>query len=203
MWEPIPKFTKERLLILGSWFGVLVGVRFLFAFILENIWIGTLGAVAVTFVVFYLGLKYGPLTKFRAPVNSALAMWYRRKFFYVSGAVSIFLLGGILFLTEYGYANHRDRLISVDITMEEAVDTLRIFSVDAELARNLSDNLDKYSALDIMAITLASADKNFGGYYSKMVSFMFAEDVEITIFLTIFRSRKEIFVTPGLKPAVN
>jgi hypothetical protein len=50
-----------------------------------------------------------------------------------------------------------------------------------------------------MAITLASADKNFDGYYSKIVSFMFAEDIEIMIFLMIFRSKKEVFAAPSIK----
>ena len=201
MLEQKPRLTKERVLILVSWFGVLVGVRFLLGFALENLWVGTLGAVAITFVIFYIALTYSPLKKFREVVNSALMYWYRKKFFYITGAISMFLLASILFLIDYGYANYGDRLITMDMSEQEFQETLRLFSGDAELTRNLSESLSEYSALDIMAITLASADKNFDGYYSKIVSFMFAEDIEIMIFLTIFRSRKEIFATPSLKQA--
>ena len=199
MLEQKPSLTKERVLILALWFGVLVGVRFLLAFALENMWIGTLGAVAITFAIFYIALKHSPLKRHREVVNSALAIWYRRKFFYISGAISMFVLAGILFLIEYGYANYGDRLITMDMSEAEIEETLRLISGDAEMTRNLSEGLSKYSALEIMAITLASADKNFDAYYSKIVSFMFAEDIEIMIFLTIFRSRKEIFAAPSLK----
>jgi hypothetical protein len=201
MLEQKPKLTKERVLILASWFGVLVGVRFLLGFVLENLWIGTVGAVAITFLIFYVGLKYTPLRKYRDIINSALAIWYRRKFFYITGAISMFLLASLLFLIDYGYANHSDKLITMDMSQQEFEETLRLLSGDELLARNFSDSLEKYSVLDIMAITLASADKNFDGYYSKIVSFMFAEDIEIMIFLTIFRSRREVFAAPGIKQA--
>ena len=199
MLEQKPKLTKERALILASWFGVLVGVRFLLGFVLENLWIGTLGAVAVTFAIFYVALKYSPLRRFRDVINSALAIWYMRKFFYITGAISMFLLASLLFLIDYGYANHSDKLITMDMSQEEFEETLRLLSGDALLTQSFSDSLEKYSVLDIMAITLASADKNFDGYYSKIVSFMFAEDIEIMIFLTIFRSKKEVFAAPSMK----
>jgi len=199
MLEEKPKLTKERIVILASWFGVLVGVRFLLGFALENMWIGTLGAVAITFAIFYFAIKHSPLKKFRDLINSALAMWYRRKFFYISGAVSMFLLASLLFLIDYGNTNYSDRLITLDMTESEFEDTLRRLAGDTQLARTLSDNLGQYSVLDIMAITLASADKNFEGYYSKIVGFMFAEDIEIMLFLTVFRSRKEIFAAPRIK----
>jgi hypothetical protein len=40
----------------------------------------------------------------------------------------------------------------------------------------------------------ASADKTLDGYYySKAVSYMFAEDIEIMIFMLLFWTRREIF----------
>jgi hypothetical protein len=55
-------------------------------------------------------------------------------------------------------------------------------------------NLRKYSTIEIIAITLASADKILDGYYyTKAVSYMFAEDIEIMIFMLLFRTRREIF----------
>jgi hypothetical protein len=87
----------------------------------------------------------------------------------------------------------------MDMSEEDFNKTLKLFSGDAELTTSLSESLSKYSAIDIMGITLASADKNFDGYYSKLVSFMFAEDIEIMLFLVIFRSRKEVFATPSIK----
>jgi len=58
---------------------------------------------------------------------------------------------------------------------------------------NLVENLRKYSPVEIIAITLASADKTLDGYYSIAVSYMIAEDFEIMIFMMLFRTRREIF----------
>jgi hypothetical protein len=56
------------------------------------------------------------------------------------------------------------------------------------------ENLRKHSTVEIIAITLASADKTIDGYcYSKAISYMFAEDIEIMIFMLLFRTRREIF----------
>lgn len=56
------------------------------------------------------------------------------------------------------------------------------------------ENLRKYSTIEIIAITLASTDKTLDSYYySKAVSYMFAEDIEIMIFMLLFRTRREIF----------
>jgi hypothetical protein len=53
--------------------------------------------------------------------------------------------------------------------------------------------LQKYSPIEIIAITLASADKSLDGHYGKAVSYMFAKDIEIMIFMLLFRKRGEIF----------
>jgi hypothetical protein len=73
-----------------------------------------------------------------------------------------------------------------------------MFGGDEGIGRNLA-NLDGYSAFELIAITLASADKNFDGYYSKVVSYMFAEDIEIMVFMLLFRTRREVFTAPNLK----
>jgi hypothetical protein len=197
--EAKPRFTKEKITILALWFGVLIGVRILLGYVLVDMWMGTIGAVGITFAIFYLSLRFTPLQKYRAIINSSLALWYRKKFFYITGAISMFLLGSILFTIEYGHANYEDRLITMDMTQEEFDETLMKFGGDEGTGRNLAENLNDYSALEIISITLASADKNFDGYYSKVVSYMFAEDIEIMIFMLLFRTRREIFTAPNLK----
>jgi len=200
MLEQRAKFSKQRIAVLALWFGVLIGVRLLLGLVLANMWLGTIGAVAITFGIFYATLRFTSLQKYRDGINSSLAFWYRRKFFYITGAISMFLLGSILFLIEFGHSNYGDRLITVDMTKEEFEDALVMFGAADQMSKNLADTLEKHSALEIIAITLASADKNLDGYYSKIVSYMFAEDIEIMIFLILFRSRREIFATPRVRP---
>ena len=57
--------------------------------------------------------------------------------------------------------------------------------------------LQEYSPIVITAITFASADRSLAGHYGRVVSYMLAEDVEIMVFLLLFRIRREIFEAPN------
>jgi len=187
------RLGKNKIAVLALWFGVLIGVRFLMGFVLQHTWIGTLGAVAITFAIFYVTLRHTTLQKYRQLINSSLNYWYRKKFFYVSGMVSLVILGGILGFIEYGYTNYADRLIAVDFNKQEIEESFGVLTASEQMQAKLIENLRKYSPIEIIAITLASADKSLGGYYSLAVSYMFAEDIEIMIFMLLFRARREIF----------
>jgi hypothetical protein len=186
------RLGKDKIAVLALWFAVLIGVRVLLGFVLNNTWMGTLGAVAITFAIFYATLRYTQLQKYRQTINSALGYWYKKKFFYVSGIVSLFVLGSILGLIEHGYANYESRLIRLDFTEQEIEESFGMLAAN-QMRATLLENLSKYSPVEILAITFASADKSLDGYYSKLVSYMFAEDIEIMIFILLFRTRKEIF----------
>ena len=184
---------KDKIAVLALWFVVLIAVRVLLGFVLHNVWIGTLGAVTITFAIFYITLRYTTLQKYRQLINSSLNYWYRKKFFYISGIVSLVILGGILGFIEYGYANYADRLITVDFTQQRVEESFGSLTANQQMHANLVENLRKYSPVEIIAITLASADKTLDGYYSIAVSYMIAEDFEIMIFMMLFRTRREIF----------
>jgi len=184
---------KDKIAVLALWFVVLIAVRVLLGFVLHNVWIGTLGAVTITFAIFYITLRYTTLQKYRQLINSSLNYWYRKKFFYISGIVSLVILGGILGFIEYGYANYADRLITVDFTQQQVEESSGSLTANQQMQANLVENLRKYSPVEIIAITLASADKTLDGYYSIAVSYMIAEDFEIMIFMMLFRTRREIF----------
>src|SRR5581483_4773868 len=194
------RFTKERIAVLALWFGVLIGVRVLIGFAMQNMWFGTIGAVTITFVIFYMTLRYTRLQKYRQLINQSLMLWYRKKFFYISGMVSLFILGSILGFTEYGYANYSDRLITMDMNQQDLQRSLGMLDTN-DLHSSLAKSLQKYSPVEIIAITLASADKSLDGYYAKVVSYMFAEDIEIMVFMLLFRTRREIFTAPNVKSA--
>jgi len=184
---------KDKIAVLALWFVVLIAVRVLLGFVLHNVWIGTLGAVTITFAIFYITLRYTTLQKYRQLINSSLNYWYRKKFFYISGIVSLVILGGILGFIEYGYANYADRLITVDFTQQQVEESFGSLTANQQMQANLVENLRKYSPVEIIAITLASAEKTLDGYYSTAVSYMIAEDFEIMIFMMLFRTRREIF----------
>lgn len=188
--------TKERIAVLALWFAVLIGVRVLLGFVFESMWFGTIGAVAITFAIFYATLRYTRLQKYRQLINNTLTTWYRKKFFYISGALSMLVLASILGFIEYGHAYYADRLITVELNQQELESSFGALAASDELQANMVQNLQKYSPIEIIAITLASADKSLDGYYSKVVGFLFAEDIEIMIFMLLFRTRREIFAAP-------
>ena len=187
------KLGRDKIAVLALWFAVLIGVRVLLGFVLHNAWVGTIGAVGITFVIFYLTLRYTTLQKYRQVINRSLNYWYRKKFFYISGIVSLIILGSILAFIEYGYVNYSDRLISVNFTEEEIGESFGALTASQQMQAKLVENLRNYSPMELLAITLASADKSLQGYYSLTVSYMFAEDIEIMIFMMLFRTKREIF----------
>lgn len=168
-------------------------MRVLLGLVLHNAWIGTLGAVTITFAIFYIILRYTTLQKYRLLINSSLNYWYRKKFFYINGILSLVILGGILGFIEYGHANYADRLITVDFSQQKIEESFGSLTASQQMQANLIESLRRYSPVEIIAITLASADKTLDGNYSVMVSYMIAEDVEIMIFMMLFRTRREIF----------
>lgn len=190
------RLGKDKIAVLALWFAVLIGVRALLGFALRDTWVGTLGAVAITFAIFYVTLRYTTLQKYRQLINSSLNYWYRKKFFYISGIVSLIILGSILGFIEYGRANYADRLITMDFNQQEIEESFGALTASEQMQAKLVENLRKYSPVEIIAITLASADKTLDGYYSMAVSYMFAEDIEIMIFMLLFRARREIFAAP-------
>lgn len=187
------KLGRDKIAVLALWFAVLIGVRVMLGFVLHNAWVGTIGAVGITFVIFYLTLRYTTLQKYRQVINRSLSYWYRKKFFYISGIVSLVILGSILAFIEYGYVNYSDRLISVNFSEEEIGESFGALTASQQMQARLVENLRNYSPVELLAITLASADKSLQGYYSLTVSYMFAEDIEIMIFMMLFRTKREIF----------
>jgi hypothetical protein len=187
------RLGRNKIAVLALWFAVLIGIRILLGFALENSWIGTLGAVSITFAIFYVTLRYTTLQKYRQLINSSLNYWYRKKFFYISGIVSLIILVSILGFIEYGHANYANRLITVEFNQQEIEESFGALTASQQMQAKLVENLQKYSPVEILAITLASADKSLNGYYSLAVSYMFAEDIEIMIFMLLFRARREIF----------
>jgi hypothetical protein len=184
--------NKEKVAILVVWFASIVGIRFFLGLILSNVWIGTVGAVAITFLIFYFALRHTMLSKYSKAVNSALQSWYSKRYVLFGLITSMVVLAGLMALAEIGYLYHGDKVIS--IWELENSDTL-----DATRAR-LTGSLDSlraqgYSQVDAMAIVLASVDKSLDGHYLQAVSFILAEDIEILAFSLLLRKmgQKSIF----------
>jgi len=125
-------------------------------------------------------------------INSSPNYWYRKKFFYISSIAGRFRLEVIPGFSEYGHANYADRLMTVDFSQEEIEESFGALTASKQVQAKLV-NIRENSPVEIIAITLASADKSFDGYYSLVVICMFAEDIEIMIFMFLVMSRREIF----------
>ncbi len=154
---------------------------------LSDLWTGTIGAVGITFGVFYFALTRTPLGKYRPAVNCILREWYAKKFLLYSVAISASVILGIIVLVEYGYAYHRSDLISIyDL---DTVDSAQKHVNDS--VRELT--LRGHSIMDIFSITAASVDRSLNGYYLKSASFVFAEHLEVMAFLLIAKKSANLF----------
>ena len=162
----------------------MVGIRLLMSSLLVATWIGTLGAVAITFVAFYVALRYTPLARYSKAVNSALQNWYSKKFIFPALIFSMIILSGLVAIVEFGYAYHNEQLISID-----DFDSIKsVYSARNQFSSSLRALLAQgYSGFDALSVLLASVDKSLDGYYLRAVSFILAEDIEILAFLALIR----------------
>ena len=180
---PIPKkINKQRLAIMGLWFLILSGIRILLAYVLKDIWIGTFGAVGLTFAVLYLLMKYTPLERYRLKVNVILFQWYRRKYFVVSTITICTILVSLLILIQFGYSYYASKLVSINVFELK----------DKDLEKGLLPYRN-YPFVDKIAIIVASIDRSLNGNYSKTTSFLLAEDMEMTIFVIMARRKRNLF----------
>jgi hypothetical protein len=161
---------------------MLTGIRFLLALALANVWIGTFGAVALTFALFYLVIRYSPLKRDARTVNMILSEWYQRKYFLASAIATSAILASLALLTQYGYSHYGSRLVLLDV-----------FNPDGRELDNALHPFENYSMLDKIAITAASIDKSLNGSYSRATSFLLAEDLEMLSFVLVVRKKKNLF----------
>jgi hypothetical protein len=176
------KISREKVAVIGLWFLMLTGIRFLLAFALANMWIGTFGAVTITFALFCLIIKYTPLKSHAHAVNVILSGWYQRKYFLASAVATSAILASLLLLTQYGYSNYESKLVLLDVFNSD----------DRELDSALHP-FENYPMLDKIAITAASTDKGLNGNYSRSTSFLLAEDLEMLSFVLVVRKKKNLF----------
>jgi hypothetical protein len=169
------------------WFVSLVGVRLLLGLAFSNLWVGTVGAVAITFGLFYVALIHTPLKRYRFVVNQILQEWYQKKYLLYSVGVSASVILGLIALIEFGYTAHPDQIISLrDITT--------VYGAQEHVSQSVRDlSMRGYSMLDIFSITAASVDKSLQGFYLKSASFVLAEHLEVIAFMVMARKASSLF----------
>lgn len=170
----------------------MVSIRVLLGFELSAIW-GTTGAVAITFAIFFIALRYTPFSRYSSAVNSALRDWYSKRYVFYGLVTSMVILLILMILTEAGYLYHADKVVSIwDLKNPESVGASR-----SKLDASLNDLLAQgYTPIDAVAITVASVDKSLDGHYLQSISFILAEDIEILAFLLLIKrmGQRNIFL---------
>ena len=188
-------FGKEKVIILVIWFVSLVGTRLLLASLLalEGTWVATAGSIGIVFVLFYVTLRYTPLSRYAKTVNAALLSWFSKRYFLWGVISSMVVLSSLVFFIEFGYFYHSDELVSYEqfqgIDDDENLSDVigRLLSLSPASMPVGSSQGHQYGLIDTLSIMLASVDKSLDGYYVKAVSFILAEDIEILIFMILVR----------------
>ena len=187
--KELKSYSKEKIAILAIWFVSLIGVRILLGFTLSNIWLGTVGAVAITFAAFYIVLKYTPFKKYSKAVNSTLCEWYHKKYVLYGLVASIAVMITLMFLIEFGYVYHANQITSLaQLEMRSGDNNL---GADDQISHSIRTLLTKGLPWgDALSIMAASVDKSLGGYYMKLVSYILAENLEIMAFLFVVKKTR-------------
>lgn len=185
-------FRKEKIIILAVWFAGLIGVRLLMAslFALDGTLVATIGSIGIIFAIFYVALRFTPLSKYAGTVNSALLSWFSKRYFLWGTICSMFVLSSLIFFAEFGYHNYSKVLITFE-HFESLKDGDNPFEVTQQLSSSsypmLAEIRERYGIIGTMSILVASVDESLGGYYVKAISFILAEDVEVFIFMNLVR----------------
>lgn len=175
---------KVTVIILVIWFALLASTRILLSFLLANVWVGSVGAMALTFLVFFTALYYSPLRKYRSVVASTLANWYKKKYVIATLVISTLIIGTIIFLADYGYSRFGDKLLVLsdvndyDVAQKQVNGSVRSLVTQG------------YSLFDVLSIMVASIDRSMDGYYLKIAGFVLAENLEIGAFLLFIKKSK-------------
>ena len=178
---------RQKLAILLIWFACLVGVRLLLGLVLSDIWFGTIGAVGITFGLFYFTLVRTRFSRYRYAVNEILREWYQKKYLIYSLGISASVILSLIVLIDYGYANHPNDIVALGeiTTIQGAQDHVN------QSVKQLT--LRGYSVFDAASITAASVDKSLHGFYLKSATFVFAEHLEILAFMLLARRATHLF----------
>jgi hypothetical protein len=186
-------FRREKIIILAAWFAGLIGVRVLMASLLalEGTWVATIGSVGIIFAIFYVALKYTPLSKYAQTVNSALLSWFSKRYILAGAVSSMVVLSSLIFFAEFGYFYYSDALVRFE-QFRHVSDSDNSFESVQRLFASPPENVlagsrEQYGIVGTMSILVASVDKSLGGYYVKAVSFILAEDIEVLIFIILIR----------------
>jgi len=154
---------------------------------LSNIWLGTVGAVAITFAAFYGLLRYTPFKRYSGKVDSALRSWYSKQYVLYGLVSSIVVMTTLLFFIEFGYTYHNSDITSL-VELESMDYSSNSFAAQDHISHSVRALVAKGMPWgDALSIMLASVDKSLGGYYMKMVSYILAENLEILAFLYVVR----------------
>jgi hypothetical protein len=199
--EKFRTYGREKIIILALWFVCLTGIRLLLGsfFAINTTWIGTTGAIGITFAAFYIALKFTPLARYSKQVNSALVSWYTTKYLLWGLVGSMIALSALIGLVEFGYSYHSASVASFE---ELKYSSSNGYDHSAALFQKVMKSSisgtsgKQLPSIDALSILIASVDKSLDGQYVKAVSFILAEDVEILIFM-IFVRRSRGFLVSG------
>jgi len=183
----LTKYNSEKVAILAVWFVSLIGIRILIGLMLSNIWLGTVGAVAITFATFYTILIYTPFKKYSRIVDSTLCDWYSKRYVLYGLVSSIIVMITLIFFIEFGYAYHTTEITSL-AELEMSGYSAASFAAQDNISHSVRTLVAKGMPWgDALSITLASVDKSLGGYYMNTVGYILAENMEILAFLFVVR----------------
>lgn len=156
---------KDKVLVLGSWFGLLLGIRYAIYAITPH-WFGGIGAVAISLAILLSLFKMRCLKSYRQKTYNVLSGWYQGKLIRLSlfmTCFAILLLTSALIILEDAQRNFRN------VNMEDI---------------NPESFTDPFSVIQYAIFRL---NLEWGGGLQFMFFAFLGEDVEWLVFVALIR----------------
>jgi len=197
--------------VLALWGISILGIRLAMLYILPDSYWGSLGAVSIGFAVLWILMTRTKLVRFREEIFKILTRWYRRRFIWVAIGFGIVFSVSIIALIDLGYNEYGEyvKIITETPEFKETViegkdpevlrDALVQTFSDPETQEAFKRFVFDENAIAITAIAYASIDVAYDGWMRNMFGIILAEDLEIAVFLVLFRVRPQLL---GINPSL-
>ena len=189
---------KNQIIVIGSWIVVATLLRYALLEADPYKWIGSLGAVTLTFALFYFSFKHiKKLFPYKQMFNTVMQNWYRNHYFRVGYIVFTAYTIFFVFTLQYGH-DHFDTALNVaKTTHREFVPSFDGNVTKVELNnQNQSSKVylvqmdpnDAVRIFQLFALLQSSMDSDFHSLLGTANWVMIYEEIEVAIFFVMMRT---------------
>lgn len=176
---------KDKIIVLGFWALLVLGVRIILYEIEPYKWLGSIGAITISMAIVLLGFRYiKPMVRYKEKFATVIRYWYTRRAIWFLYIITAVYVAQAVFI-EYGHAHYgdvvRDQLeqIKSSTTREEEI-------IDR---REVNEYIDSLPTLfEKLAYIFALVDINMNETARWSVWMVLTEEIEFIAFFILIKT---------------